>query len=56
MWFLHLAFLALCVHAQIFVSPFGSDNNPGTEAAPFKTIPRAQVCCVLCVVDVVVVV
>ncbi|MGC4063274.1 MAG: right-handed parallel beta-helix repeat-containing protein [Polyangiaceae bacterium] len=28
--------------AYYFVSPTGSDDNPGTEAAPFKTIPKAR--------------
>ncbi|MBE7010934.1 MAG: hypothetical protein E7418_05535, partial [Ruminococcaceae bacterium] len=27
---------------QFYVSPTGSDEADGTEAAPFKTIPRAQ--------------
>ena len=27
---------------SIYVSPSGSDNNPGTERLPFATIPRAQ--------------
>ena len=25
----------------VYVSPFGNDNNPGTQAAPFRTIQRA---------------
>ncbi len=28
--------------AAVYVSPSGSDTNPGTEAAPFRTIRRAQ--------------
>ncbi|MFO7999873.1 MAG: right-handed parallel beta-helix repeat-containing protein [Marinilabilia sp.] len=35
--------LASPVEAKNFyVSPLGDDNNPGTEAQPFKTIERAQ--------------
>ncbi len=28
--------------ADYFVSPSGSDSNPGTEAAPFKTVDKAR--------------
>ncbi|MGE5785339.1 MAG: hypothetical protein ACM3ZE_12145, partial [Myxococcales bacterium] len=28
--------------AYYYVSPAGSDDNPGTEAAPFQTIPKAR--------------
>jgi Protein of unknown function (DUF1565). len=28
--------------ATFYVAPTGSDSNPGTEAAPFKTITKAQ--------------
>ena len=39
--FLFLAALSPSL-AQLFVSPAGSDANPGTSAAPFLTISRAQ--------------
>ena len=36
----------LCAHTasagDLYVSPDGSDNNAGTSAAPFKTLPKAQ--------------
>jgi hypothetical protein len=28
--------------AALFVAPWGSDTNPGTEAAPFQTLERAR--------------
>jgi hypothetical protein len=41
-----ITFLAGVAHAQgpgtFYVSPTGSDSNPGTEAAPFLTLDRAR--------------
>ena len=38
------AALSICAgtQASFYVSPGGSDNNPGTEALPFKTIAKAR--------------
>jgi pectate disaccharide-lyase len=36
-----LAFLSSAVAADYYVAPSGSDANPGTQAAPFATIPKA---------------
>src|SRR6185436_609149 len=43
-WFLAIIFclMASAAHAQTYyVSPSGEDSNPGTAAAPFRTISRA---------------
>jgi hypothetical protein len=34
--------LAVTATAQIYVSPSGSDANPGTQAQPVRTLPRAR--------------
>jgi hypothetical protein len=39
--FAALAYNGAMTPADIYVSPTGSDSNPGTQAAPFKTIARA---------------
>ena len=34
--------IAAAVQSTFYVSPAGNDKNPGTQAAPFKTIQRAR--------------
>jgi hypothetical protein len=36
------AFSAVATTKNLYVGPNGSDSNPGTQAAPFKTITRAD--------------
>lgn len=38
-----LAFLPMAFALDIYVSPEGSDSNPGTYTRPFLTLPRAQI-------------
>ena len=33
-----------CPAAELYVSPHGSDANPGTRAKPFATLERARIC------------
>src|SRR5690349_18662988 len=41
-WVIIFCLMASVVHAQTYyVSPSGEDSNPGTAAAPFRTISRA---------------
>ncbi len=40
--FAFLFVLAFCLRADVFVSPAGSDSNPGTEAAPVRTLEQAR--------------
>ena len=42
LWVMTIFLLAAVAHAEAYyVNPSGSDSNPGTAAAPFRTINRA---------------